>query len=77
MEVKKQLEKIANTRHLMELDFVFCLCISELIEVTEKVLIREVLFIFQGIEGKIIKMDVNKDGFRLDPKVRRVTFLVL
>lgn len=43
---------------------------EELIEVTEKVLIREVLFIFQGIEGKIIKMDVNKDGFRLDPKVR-------
>lgn len=41
-----------------------------LIEVTEKVLIREVLFIFQGIEGKIIKMDANKDGYRLDPKVR-------
>lgn len=36
---------------------------------TEKVLIREVLFIFQGIEGKIIKMDATKDGFRLDPKV--------
>lgn len=41
-----------------------------LIDITEKSLIRDVLFIFQGIEGKIIKMDSNKDGYRLDPKVR-------
>lgn len=41
-----------------------------LIDVTEKMLIRDVLFIFQGIEGKIIKMDSSKDGYRLDPKVR-------
>lgn len=41
-----------------------------LIDVTEKSLIRDVLFIFQGIEGKIIKMDSNKDGYRLDPKVK-------
>lgn len=43
---------------------------SALIDVTEKMLIRDVLFIFQGIEGKIIKMDSSKDGYRLDPKVR-------
>lgn len=41
-----------------------------MVEVTEKVLIRELLFVFQGIEGKIIKMDANKDGYKLDPKVR-------
>lgn len=43
---------------------------TALIDITEKSLIRDVLFIFQGIEGKIIKMDSNKDGYRLDPKVR-------
>ena len=48
---------------------------SALIDVTEKNLIRDVLFIFQGIEGNIIKMDSNKDGYRLDPKVKLKLFI--
>ncbi|KAF2358866.1 Gamma-tubulin complex component protein [Trinorchestia longiramus] len=40
------------------------------VEVTEEVLVREVLFVLQGIEGKIIKYDIAADGYRIDPKVR-------
>ncbi|KAK7069968.1 Gamma-tubulin complex component 3, partial [Halocaridina rubra] len=39
-------------------------------EITEKELIREVLFIFQGVDGKIIKLDCSKDGYTIDPKIR-------
>nr|XP_053650561.1 gamma-tubulin complex component 3-like [Cherax quadricarinatus] len=43
---------------------------NAVMEVAEKVLIREVLFIFQGIEGSIIKFDASKDTYRIDNKVR-------
>ncbi|KAK8721079.1 hypothetical protein OTU49_012942 [Cherax quadricarinatus] len=43
---------------------------KNVMEVAEKVLIREVLFIFQGIEGSIIKFDASKDTYRIDNKVR-------
>ncbi|KAB7501881.1 Gamma-tubulin complex component 3, partial [Armadillidium nasatum] len=39
-------------------------------DVSENDLIREILFSFQGIEGKIIKNDVINDCFKLDHKIR-------
>ncbi|XP_076030777.1 gamma-tubulin complex component 3 homolog isoform X2 [Oratosquilla oratoria] len=43
---------------------------DSLSEVTQDALIREILYIFQGIEGRLIKIDVSKDGFKIDPKIR-------
>ncbi|CAH1785133.1 unnamed protein product [Owenia fusiformis] len=37
-------------------------------EVSESVLLREIVYIFQGIEGQLIKLQVTKDGYRIDPK---------
>uniref|UniRef100_T1JNK7 Uncharacterized protein n=1 Tax=Strigamia maritima TaxID=126957 RepID=T1JNK7_STRMM len=37
--------------------------------VSEHVLLRELVYIFQGIEGKIIKLEAGKDGFRIDHSV--------
>ncbi|KAJ0009613.1 hypothetical protein NQD34_001315 [Periophthalmus magnuspinnatus] len=38
-------------------------------EVTEAVLVRDILYVFQGIDGKFIKMSGQEDGYKLDPKV--------
>ena len=38
-------------------------------EVTEEVLVREVLFVLQGIEGKIIKLDQGQDTYVIDSTV--------
>lgn len=38
-------------------------------ELTESQLLREVVYVFQGIEGKYVKYDVAKDAFRIDPNV--------
>ena len=38
-------------------------------EVSERDLLRDLLFVFEGIEGKIIKMDKIKDGYEIDSKV--------
>ncbi|XP_078693983.1 gamma-tubulin complex component 3-like [Branchiostoma floridae x Branchiostoma belcheri] len=38
-------------------------------ELSEAALLRDVLFVFQGINGKIIKMSSTADRFLIDPKV--------
>lgn len=38
-------------------------------EVSEATLLREIIYIFQGIEGKIIKLDQSNDAYRIDSKV--------
>ena len=43
--------------------------LSASFEVSEAVLLREVIFVFQGIEGKLIKLDSSTDAYRIDPKV--------
>lgn len=37
-------------------------------EITERLVLRDVLFVFQGIEGKIIKYDVGGDSYRIGPE---------
>ncbi len=38
-------------------------------ELPENVLMREIIYIFQGIEGKYIKFDVSNEGFRIEPRI--------
>lgn len=38
-------------------------------EVSEAILLREIIYIFQGIEGKIIKLDDASDAYRIDPNL--------
>lgn len=37
--------------------------------VTEEVLVQDLIYSFQGIEGKVLKLDSN-DGFQIDPTIR-------
>jgi len=39
-------------------------------EIPESVILREIIFVFQGIEGKYIRYDATKDRFSIDSKVR-------
>lgn len=39
-------------------------------QVPESTLLRDILYIIQGIDGKIIKFHDNKDGVVIDPQVR-------
>ncbi|XP_071839053.1 gamma-tubulin complex component 3 homolog isoform X2 [Apostichopus japonicus] len=38
-------------------------------EVTEEVIVRDLVYVFQGIEGKYIKYNYSEDAFRLDSQV--------
>ena len=38
-------------------------------EVSEAILLREIIYIFQGIEGKVIKLDQSNDAYRIDSKL--------
>ena len=38
-------------------------------EVTEAALLRDIIFVFQGIEGKYIKYDQSSDSYRIDNKL--------
>lgn len=38
-------------------------------EVSEAALLREIIYIFQGIEGKVIKLDQSSDAYRIDSKL--------
>ncbi|XP_055019000.1 gamma-tubulin complex component 3 [Boleophthalmus pectinirostris] len=38
-------------------------------EVTEATLVRDILYVFQGIDGKFIRMSGQDDGYKIDPKV--------
>ncbi|KAK2147394.1 hypothetical protein LSH36_555g02025 [Paralvinella palmiformis] len=37
-------------------------------ELSEAVILRELVYVFRGIEGKYIKYDVTKEGYRIDAK---------
>ena len=47
----------------------FCYTISASYEVSEATLLREIIYIFQGIEGKVIKLDQSNDAYRIDSKL--------
>ena len=38
-------------------------------EVSEAALLREIIYIFQGIEGKVIKLEQTNDAYRIDSKL--------
>ncbi len=38
-------------------------------EVTEQSLIRDILYVFQGIEGKMVKFDEESEGYRISPHI--------
>ena len=38
-------------------------------EVSEAALLRDIIYIFQGIEGKVIKLDQADDAYRIDSKL--------
>ena len=38
-------------------------------EISEAALLRDIIYIFQGIEGKVIKFDQANDAYRVDPKL--------
>lgn len=38
-------------------------------EVSEAALLREIIYIFQGIEGKVIRLDQTNDAYRIDSKL--------
>ena len=42
---------------------------SFLAEVTEGALLRDLIFVFQNIDGQYIHFDSNQDAFRLSSKV--------
>ena len=38
-------------------------------EVTETVLVKDLIYVFQGLDGKFIRFDCTKDSFVLDESV--------
>lgn len=38
-------------------------------EVNEAALVRDILYVFQGIDGKFIKMNAQDNGYKMDSKV--------
>lgn len=40
-----------------------------LYEITEKLLLRDILFVFQGIDGKIVKYESTADLYRIGPEI--------
>ena len=40
-------------------------------EVTEAALVRDILYVFQGIDGKYIKMNLTDNCYKMDAKVPR------
>ena len=38
-------------------------------EISEQVLVRDLMFVFQGIDGKYIRMNRSEDGYRVSNKV--------
>ena len=38
-------------------------------EVTEQSLLRDILYVFQGIEGKMIRYEDENDGYRINPTI--------
>lgn len=50
--------------NVIQLDFV-----AASFEVTEEVIVRDLVYVFQGIEGKYIKYSHSEDAFRLDSQV--------
>lgn len=39
-------------------------------EVSEAALVRDILYVFQGIDGKFIKMSAQENCYKIDSKVR-------
>lgn len=46
-------------------------------EVTEAALVRDILYVFQGIDGKFIKMSAQDNCYKIDSKVPEPTFFCL
>jgi len=44
-------------------------------ELTEAIVLKEVIFAFQGITGNVIRYDAGKDSFIVDSKVRHMNAL--
>lgn len=42
-------------------------------EVSEAALVRDILFVFQGIDGKFIKMSAQDNCYKIDSKVHEHT----
>ena len=38
-------------------------------ELSEWTLVRDIIYVLQGIEGKYIKSESNNEGYTIDPKV--------
>ena len=38
-------------------------------EISEAVLLRDVIFVFQGIEGEVLRYDIKQEAYRIDEKV--------
>ena len=47
----------------------FCLPSIASYEVSEALIVRDLIFTFQGIDGKYIHFNKAEDGFRVDPQV--------
>ena len=47
----------------------FCLLYLALYEVSEALIVRDLIFTFQGIDGKYIQFNQDQDGFRVHPEV--------
>ena len=45
-------------------------------EVTEGALLRDLIFVFQNIDGQYIQFDSNQDAFRLSSKVSCTTLIL-
>lgn len=55
--------------------YIICLCRFHLAasrspgEVSEAALVRDILYVFQGIDGKFIKMSAQENCYKIDSKV--------
>ena len=47
-----------------------CLSLSASNEIPESELLKDVIYAFQGIEGKWIKFDTGRDSYRIDSQVK-------
>ena len=51
-----------------------CLSLSASNEIPESELLKDVIYAFQGIEGKWIKFDTGRDSYRIDSQVKIFPF---
>ena len=45
-------------------------CVPDTVEIPECELVKDLVYVCQGIDGKWVKFDATRDAFKVDPQVK-------